>query len=253
MATIDLNSDMGESFGRWQLGDDEAMLDIVTSANVACGFHAGDPVTLLDTARAAAERGVVVGAQPGYRDLAGFGRRPLGASGREIYGDVLSQLGALDAIARSTGTRIRFVKPHGALYNTVASDDEHAPAVIDAVGDFDPTLAVVGLARSRFVQRAEEAGLRAIGEAFADRAYTPSGTLVDRREPGAVLTDPQEIADRMLRLVTDREIVAVDGRIVMCEADSICVHSDTPGAVEMARTVRATVESAGIEVRAFAQ
>ncbi|WP_105567547.1 LamB/YcsF family protein [Microbacterium halophytorum] len=252
MATIDLNADMGESFGRWRLGDDEAMLDIVTSANVACGFHAGDPLTLLDTTRAAAERGVVVGAQPGYRDLAGFGRRALGATGREVYGDVLYQLGALAGIARAAGTRIRFVKPHGALYNTVASDDEHAPAVIDAIGDFDPELVVVGLARSRFVQRAEAAGLRVAGEAFADRAYAPDGTLVGRREPGAVLTDPSEIADRMLRLVTEREIVAVDGRIVMCEADSICVHGDTPGAVEMARAVRATVEGAGIEVRPFA-
>lgn len=251
MATIDLNSDMGESFGAWVLGDDEAMLGIVTSANLACGFHAGDPVTLLDTAKAAADRGVVVGAQPGYRDLAGFGRRALGASGREVYGDVLYQLGALRGIARAVGTDIRYVKPHGALYNTIASDDEHAPAVIDAVGDFDPSLPVVGLARSRFVQRAAEAGLRTVAEAFADRAYTPAGTLVDRREPGAVLTDPSEIADRMLRLVTEGEVIAVDGRVVMVEADSICVHGDTPGAVEMARRVRATVEGAGVEVRAF--
>jgi len=253
MATIDLNSDMGESFGAWTLGDDAAMLDVVTSANVACGFHAGDPVTLLDTVRAAAERGVVVGAQPGYRDLAGFGRRPLGASGREVYGDVLYQLGALRGIARAVGTDIRYVKPHGALYNTIASDDEHAPAVIDAIGDFDPTLKVVGLARSRFVQRAAEQGLSTVAEAFADRAYTPFGTLVDRREEGAVLTDPDEVADRMLRLVTEREMIAVDGRIVMVEADSICVHGDTPGAVEMARRVRRTVEAAGVEIRAFAR
>lgn len=252
MATIDLNSDMGESFGVWRLGDDRAMLDLVTSANVACGFHAGDPLTLLDTVARAHERGVVIGAQPGYRDLAGFGRRHLAATGREVYGDVLYQLGALDGIARAAGTRIRYVKPHGALYHTVASDDEHAPAVLDAIGDYDESLVVVGLARSRFLQRAQERGLRTVGEAFADRGYTPAGTLVDRREPGALLSDPQEVADRMLRLITEREIVAIDGRIVLCDAESICVHSDTPGAVEMARAIRTTIEGAGVEVRAFA-
>lgn len=252
MATIDLNSDMGEGFGRWTLGDDAAMLDIVTSANVACGFHAGDPAGILDTLTAARDRGVVIGAHPAYRDLAGFGRRRLDASPRELYGDVIYQLGAIAGLARSIGARVRYVKPHGALYNTIAYDDAHAPAVIDAIGNFDDGLIVMGLAGSPFVEKARAAGLRTVQEAFADRAYTPRGELVSRRESGAVLHDASLVAERMIRLVTEGEIEAIDGTVVPVAADSICVHGDSPGAVEMARAVRDALVGAGIELRSFA-
>lgn len=252
VTTIDLNSDMGESFGRWTLGDDEAMLDIVTSANVACGFHAGDPEGILATLTAAQAKGVVVGAHPAYRDLAGFGRRNLDASPKELYGDVLYQLGAISGLARSIGAQVRYVKPHGALYNTIAYDEKHAPAVIDAIGDFDDSLVVMGLAGSPFVAKAKAAGLTTVQEAFADRAYTPGGELVSRREPGSVLHDTSLVAERMVRLVQAGEIEAIDGTVVPVEADSICVHSDSPGAVEIARAVRDALVAAGVELRSFA-
>ncbi|MFC7406633.1 LamB/YcsF family protein [Georgenia alba] len=252
MPTIDLNSDMGESFGRWELGDDETMLGVVTSANVACGFHAGDPEGILATAGAAHRNGVVIGAHPAYRDLAGFGRRYVDATPAELRGDVIYQIGALQGLARSVGATVRYVKPHGALYNTIAHDEKHAPAVISAIQDVDPSLAVLGLAGSPFVDKAREAGLTVYAEAFADRAYTPGGELVSRREPGAVLHDPQVVADRMVRLVETGTLEAIDGSAVRIEADSICVHSDSPGAVTIAQAVRAALESAGVEVRAFA-
>jgi 5-oxoprolinase (ATP-hydrolysing) subunit A len=248
---IDLNSDLGESFGRWRLGDDEAMLDVVTSANVACGFHAGDPTTLKRTCAEAAARGVVIGAQVGYRDLAGFGRRYIDVAPEDLEADVLYQLGALDAMARVGGGRVRYVKPHGALYNTVVTDEAQAEAVAAAVADYDRTLAVLGLPGSALLAHARELGLRAVAEAFADRAYTPAGHLLDRRREGAVLTDPDRIAGRAVEMVTNQSVTSVEGTTVTVHAESLCVHGDTPGAAEIARAVRAALTEAGVRIEAF--
>jgi UPF0271 protein len=251
--TVDLNADLGESFGQWRLGDDEAMLDIVTSANVACGFHAGDPLTLQRTCAHAAGRGVVVGAQVGYRDLAGFGRRFVDATVEELTADVLYQIGALDAMCRAAGIAVRYVKPHGALYNTVVHHEAHAGAVVDAVLAYDRTLPVMGLPGSAVLRQAEQAGLATVSEAFADRGYNPDGTLVSRRQPGALLHDPDEVAERMVRLVTQGRLTAVDGSDIEVRADSICTHGDSPGAVAMARQVRAALTRADVQIGAFAR
>ena len=250
-ARVDLNSDVGESFGRWALGDDEAVLRQVTSANVACGFHAGDPTTLRRTCAVAVREGVVIGAQVGYRDLAGFGRRFIDVVPTELTDDVLYQIGALDALARAEGGRVRYVKPHGALYNAIVHHEEQAAAVVDAVLAFDRDLPLLGLPGSAVLAAAERAGLRTVREAFADRAYTPDATLVSRREPGAVLHDPGPVAERVVRLVMDGEVTAVDGSTVRVEADSVCVHGDSPGAVAMAEQVRTALAEAGVDVRAF--
>jgi UPF0271 protein len=249
---VDLNSDLGESFGRWQLGDDAAMLPLVTSANVACGFHAGDATTLRRTCRLAAESGVVVGAQVGYRDLAGFGRRFIDMDPVELADDVLYQIGALEAMARVAGTRVAYVKPHGALYNTVVHHAAQAAAVVAAVKAYDPALPVLGLPGSQLLEVAEQAGLRTVTEAFADRGYTPEATLVPRSRPGALVTDADEVARRVVRMVQDREVVAVDGTTVAVEAESVCVHGDSPGAVAMARAVRTALDAAGVTVEPFA-
>jgi UPF0271 protein len=249
---VDLNSDVGESYGRWELGDDAALLPLVTSANVACGFHAGDPTTLRRTCAHAAALGVAVGAQVGYPDLAGFGRRFLDMAPDELTDAVLYQVGALDALARVEGTRVSYVKPHGALYNAVVDHEEQAAAVVDALRLLDPGLPVLGLPGSALLRAAAGAGLRAVPEVFADRGYTPQGALVPRRQPGAVLHDPAEVATRVVRMVVDGEVVAVDGSVVAVRAGSVCVHGDSPGAVEMARAVRAALAGAGVEVRAFA-
>ncbi len=252
MTVMDLNADLGEGFGRWTLGDDDALLDVVTSANVACGFHAGDPSVLRRTCERAADRGVVIGAQVGYRDLAGFGRRFIDMEPDDLTNDVLYQLGALEAFARVAGTRVSYVKPHGALYNAIVHHEAQAAAVVDAVRRYDPTLPVLGLPGSAWLRLAGEAGLTAVPEAFADRAYTPEGTLVSRREAGAVLHDPDEVAQRCVRLATQDEVVAVDGSVVPVRAASLCVHGDSPGAVDMARAVRAALEGADVSVAAFA-
>jgi UPF0271 protein len=253
---VDLNADVGEGFGRWSLGDDAAVLATVTSANVACGFHAGDPATMAATVQTALEHGVVIGAHVSYRDLAGFGRRYVDADEAELTGDVLYQMGALAGIARSLGARISYVKPHGALYNTIAEDDErgrrHARAVLAAITRFDPTLPLVGLAGSVLLDSAREAGLAVVAEAFADRAYTPRGALVSRRQPGAVLHDADAVARRMVTLVREGTVEAVDGSVVAVEAQSICVHGDSPGAVAMAGAVRSALERAGVGLRPFA-
>ncbi|PHV68508.1 LamB/YcsF family protein [Williamsia muralis] len=251
MTTIDLNSDIGESFGRWELGDDEAMLDLVTSANIACGFHAGDPSTIARTARWSVQRGVRIGAQVAYRDLAGFGRRFVDASRTELTDDVVYQIGGLQALAAAAGGTVTYVKPHGALYNTAVHHEEHATAVVDAVAAVDPELAILGLPGSRLLELAERRGLRVIREAFADRGYTPSATLVSRREPGAVLHDPDAVAERVLRMVSDGEVEAVDGSTVKLDVDSVCVHGDSPAAVEMARAVRDILGANGVEVKPF--
>ena len=251
MSHIDLNSDLGESLGAWTMGDDAAMLDIVSSANVACGFHAGDPAGILATLRAAQARGVTVGAHVAYPDLVGFGRRAMDVASSDLVADVIYQIGALQGLAQAAGTRVRYVKPHGALYNTIAQDERQARDVIAAIRAVDADLALVALAGSPLVAWARDAGLRVIGEAFADRAYTPQGTLVSRREKGAVLHDSALVAARMLRLVRDGVVEAIDGSLPRVDAQSICVHGDSPGAVEMARAVRMALESDGVTVRAF--
>lgn len=248
---IDLNSDLGESFGRWRLGDDDAMLGLVSSANVACGFHAGDPSTLRRTCAAAAERGVAVGAHVAYRDLAGFGRRFIEVPAADLTNDVIYQLGALDGICRATGTAVRYVKPHGALYNAIVHHEEQAAAVVAGVRAYDPDLPVLGLPGSAFLRAAEEAGLRTVREFFVDRGYTPQGTLVPRSAPGAVLHDPDSVAERLLRMVTDGVVESVDGTDVAVHAESACVHGDSPGAVEMAAAVRGRLRAGGVEVAAF--
>ncbi len=248
---VDLNADVGEGFGRWVLGDDEAVLALVSSANVACGFHAGDPVTLRRCCELAAARGVAVGAQVGYRDLAGFGRRFLDVEPAELTAEVVYQVGALEALARVSGTRVAYVKPHGALYNATVAHREQARAVVEAVAAYDPSLPLLGLPGSVLLAEAEQAGLRTVPEAFGDRGYTSEGTLVPRAHAGAVLVDPDEVAARVLRLVRDHEVVAVDGSVVAVEAESVCLHGDTPGAVAMARAVRAALEGAGVAVTAF--
>lgn len=251
MSVIDLNSDLGESLGAWTMGDDAAMLDIVSSANVACGFHAGDPAGILATLKAAQARGVAVGAHVAYPDLIGFGRRAMDVASSDLVADVIYQIGALQGLAQAAGTSIGYVKPHGALYNTIAHDSAQARDVIAAIRAVDANLALVALAGSPLVRWAQDAGLRVVAEAFADRAYTPQGTLVSRREPGAVLHDSALVASRMLRLVRDGVVEAVDGSLASVQAQSICVHGDSPGAVAMARAVRAALEADGIAVRPF--
>lgn len=251
MLNMDLNSDLGESFGAWCMGDDDAMLKIVTSANVACGFHAGDPAGILHTLRAAAENGVTLGAHVGYPDLAGFGRRNMDMASSDLTAAVIYQIGALQALARTAGVTVRYVKPHGALYNTIAHDERQARAVIAAILAVDPGLVLLALAGSPLVAWARDAGLRVVAEAFADRAYTPQGTLVARSQPGAVLHDEALVARRMVQLVRDGAVEAVDGSLARVQADSICVHGDSPGAVAMARAVRQALENDGIALRAF--
>jgi 5-oxoprolinase (ATP-hydrolysing) subunit A len=248
---MDLNADLGEGFGRWRLGDDEAVLDIVTSANVACGFHAGDPDTMLRTCHLAAERGVAIGAHVGYRDLAGFGRRFVDVDPATLTAEVLYQLGGLDACARAAGVRIGYVKPHGALYNALVRHEAQADAVVDAVRAYDPALTVLGLPGAVWLKRAEVAGLPVRFEAFADRAYTAAGTLVPRGLSGAVLHDPVEIARRSVQLATEGTVTSIDGRLVRARVDSICVHGDNPNAVAIAGAIRDALTSAGVKLAPF--
>lgn len=251
MSTLDLNSDLGEGFGVWVLGDDEALLDVVTSANVACGFHGGDPGIMRRTCAAAVSRGVAIGAQVSYRDLAGFGRRRMDVPPAELTDEVIYQLGALDGFARVAGDRVRYVKPHGALYNAVGTDAGQAGALVDAVLAYDPGLPVLGLPGSEWLRQAAAAGLVTVPEFFADRGYTPAGTLVSRRGPGALLTDPDAVAARCVEWARTGAVAAVDGSRVPVEARSVCVHGDTPGAVAIARAVATALGTAGIPLAPF--
>ncbi|WP_123299182.1 LamB/YcsF family protein [Comamonas sp. BIGb0124] len=248
---MDLNSDLGESFGAWRMGDDAALLEVVTSANVACGFHAGDPAGILATLKDAARRGVVVGAHVSYPDLAGFGRRNMDIASADLVAGVIYQIAALQGLATAAGTRVRYVKPHGALYNTIAHDRRQAQDVIAALHEIDPSLVLLALAGSPLIGWARDSGLEVRAEAFADRAYTPQGALVSRREPGAVLHDPRSIGDRMLRLVQEGRLEAVDGSLVHLEADSICVHGDSPGAVAIAQQLRERLMHEGVQLGSF--
>jgi 5-oxoprolinase (ATP-hydrolysing) subunit A len=249
---IDLNADLGEGFGVWRLGDDEALISLVTSANVACGFHAGDPATMRRVCARAAEAGVAVGAQVSYRDLAGFGRRFIDVEPGELADDVLYQLAALDGIARASGTRVSYVKPHGALYNATVADEDQAGAVAAAVASYGGRLPVLGLPGSALLRAADAVGLATVREGFADRGYTAAGTLVPRRKPGALVPDPATVAERAVRMAVDGEVVAVDGTRVRLEVESVCVHGDTAGAVELAAAVRTALSAAGLVLAAFA-
>jgi UPF0271 protein len=251
MKTIDLNSDLGESYGAWRMGDDAAMLEVVSSANVACGFHAGDPAGILRTVKAAAERGVAIGAHVSYPDLAGFGRRDMDIAPADLTADVVYQVGALSGLAAAVGSKVRYVKPHGALYNRIAVDAVQGAAVIAALKAVDPTLVLMGLAGAPILDQARAAGLAVVAEAYADRAYTPAGHLVPRREAGAVLHDASLIAARMVRLATEGVVEAIDGSVIRIDAQSICVHGDSPGAVAIAREVRGRLEAAGIAIAPF--
>ncbi|MFC4472080.1 LamB/YcsF family protein [Streptomyces xiangluensis] len=252
MTSIDLNADLGEGFGRWRLTDDEQLLSVVTSANVACGFHAGDAATMRRVCELAAERGVRIGAQVSYRDLAGFGRRAMDVPPDELAAEVAYQIGALEVFTRAAGARVAYVKPHGALYNRVVHDEEQARAVVDGVLLADATLPVLGLPGSRFLDVAEKAGLPVVTEAFADRAYTDEGTLVPRSQDGAVITDPGAVVERSVRLAGSGVVASRSGRDIGVRARSLCVHGDTPGAVELARRVRTKLEASGVRVEAFA-
>jgi 5-oxoprolinase (ATP-hydrolysing) subunit A len=252
MTSIDLNADLGEGFGRWRLTDDEGLLSVVTSANVACGFHAGDPATMRRVCALAAERGVRIGAQVSYRDLAGFGRRAMDVPSAELTAEIAYQIGALEVFARAAGTRVSYVKPHGALYNRAVDDEEQAAAVVAGVRLADASLPVLGLPGSRLLDLAAAAGLPAVPEAFADRAYTDRGTLVPRDREGAVVTDPETVVARSVGLARDGEVTARSGERVAVRARSLCLHGDTPGAVELARRVRDRLRDADVRVEPFA-
>ncbi|MCX4675235.1 LamB/YcsF family protein [Streptomyces sp. NBC_01433] len=251
---MDLNADLGEGFGHWTLTDDDALLACVTSANVACGFHAGDASVMRRVCDAAAAGGVRIGAQVSYRDLAGFGRRSMDVPAAELTAEIAYQIGALRVFAEAAGSSVSYVKPHGALYNRAVWDDDQAAAVIEGVrlaGGGPGGLGVLGLPGSRLLAHAEAAGLPAVQEAFADRAYTARGTLVPRGEPGAVVHDADEVVRRSVGMAVERTVTAADGSRIPVAARSLCVHGDTPGAAALARRVRAALEEAGVSVRAF--
>jgi UPF0271 protein len=252
VTTIDLNSDLGEGFGNWSLGDDDALLDIVTSANVACGYHASDASIMRRVCARAVENDVAIGAQVGYRDLPGFGRRFIDIEPQALTDDVIYQIAALAGFARIAGGRVRYVKPHGALYNAIVHHEEQAAAVVAAVQTYDPKLPVLGLPGSRWLQLADEAGLTTVHEAFADRAYTPEGTLVSRRRPDAMLHDPDEIARRCVSMATGEPVTDVEGGRLRLQPGSICVHGDTSGAVDIARRVRVALADADVTLAPFA-
>jgi UPF0271 protein len=248
---IDVNSDMGESFGLYKMGDDEALLGYVTSANIACGFHGGDPRTMDATVAQAAARKIAIGAHVSYPDLAGFGRRSLRVSADELITDVLYQIGALEAFCRRHGSAVRYVKAHGALYNDLAEDEQLAAAFADAIVAYGDDLAALVLAGSPAVEVLRNKGVRVVREGFADRAYTAAGRLVSRKRSGAVITDPAVVADRGWRIATGAEIEA-DGSPLVLAVDSLCVHGDTPGAVDLARALRDGLASHSVQVAAFA-
>jgi UPF0271 protein len=252
VAVIDLNADLGEGFGAWRMGDDEALLRVVSSANVACGFHAGDPSIMRRTCERAVECGVAVGAHVSYRDLAGFGRRDIEIGEAELADEVLYQLGALDASCRAAGTRLRHVKPHGALYNRAFRDDAHAAAVVAAVRSFDRSLVVLGAPGSRLLALAADCDLATCSEAFADRSYLPTGELLPRGRPGAVFHQRDQVVAQALSIALAGTAATATGDLVTLRARSLCVHGDTPGAVAMAHAVREALEDAGVTVAAFA-
>ncbi len=251
MATIDLNADLGESYGRWRLGHDPDLLALVSSANVACGFHAGDPLGIRETLTHAVRNGVTVGAHPGYPDLLGFGRRDIEATPAEIENWVLYQIGALTAMARASGTAVKYVKPHGALYNKAARHAPTADAIARAVRSVDAGLTLLGLPGSEILAAADRAGIRGAREAFPDRSYESDGTLTPRSRPDALVSDPAVCADRAARMVLDGVVEARDGAMIEIEPESLCVHGDGPEAVAVLRAIRARLERSGVIIAPF--
>ncbi len=248
MLKVDLNSDLGESFGRYTLGLDDQILPVVSSVNVACGFHASDPVVMRNTVRMAKELGVRVGAHPGYPDLMGFGRRNLAISPDEAYAYTLYQIGALYAFLKPLGMEMQHVKPHGAFYNTAARDYALAKAICQAVKDFDPQLILLGLSGSEHIRAAQDVGLRSVSEVFADRAYEENGELVNRKKPGAMITDEEEALKRVVKMVKEGKVTAITGRDIPIRAESICVHGDGLKPVLFAKKIRETLERDGVQI-----
>ncbi|MDK2983025.1 MAG: 5-oxoprolinase (ATP-hydrolyzing) subunit [Thermococcaceae archaeon] len=248
MQRVDLNSDLGESFGRYKLGLDEEVMKYITSANVACGWHAGDPMVMRKTVKLAKELNVAVGAHPGYPDLLGFGRRYMDITREEARNYVLYQIGALYAFVKAEGLELQHVKPHGALYNALVKDEELARGILEGIADFDRNLIFVGLSMSKPLEIAEEMGLKVAHEVFADRAYNPDGTLVSRRKLGAVIHDKELIAERVISMVKDGGVKAINGEWVELKADTICVHGDNPQAVEITAYIRRRLEEEGVKV-----
>jgi UPF0271 protein len=249
---IDLNCDMGESFGAYSIGADETLMPLITSANIACGFHAGDPRVMQRTVQLAIQHGVAIGAHPGFRDLEGFGRRVIDATPDEIESDVLYQIGALDAFARAAGKKLMHVKAHGALYNLAVIKPAIARAIARAVVSFDSSLVFVGLAGSSMLDVARELGLRVAREGFCDRAYTPDGKLMSRREPGSLIDDPQRAARQALQIVIEQTVDASNGEKIPMTVDTLCIHGDSPNAPAIARAVREMLEKNGVNVRSLA-
>ena len=248
---IDLNSDLGESYGSWKMGNDDQILPIVSSANIACGFHAGDPLGIFNTLQQAAKLGVAVGAHVSYPDLVGFGRRNMDVSYDELLTDVMYQISALQGLAKVAGTTVKYVKPHGALYNTIAQNMDQAQAVIDAIKKIDPELALVALAGSPLIEFARQQGLVVISEAFADRAYQANGLLVSRRLDGAVLHDAEQVAQRVVQMIQTGGVMSIDGQFTPIQADTICLHGDTSGALQMAQAIRKALLDQQIMIRPF--
>ncbi|MCD6140872.1 MAG: LamB/YcsF family protein [Thermococcus sp.] len=248
---IDLNSDLGESFGRYKLGLDEEVMKYITSANIACGWHAGDPLVMRNTVRLAKDMNVEVGAHPGYPDLMGFGRRYMGLTREEARNYILYQIGALYAFVKAEGLTLQHVKPHGALYNALVRDEELTRGVLEGIADFDKNIIFVGLSMSKPLEIAEEMGLKIAHEVFADRAYNPDGTLVSRRKPGAVIHNKEEIAERVISMVKDGGVKTINGEWVELKADTICVHGDNPKAVEITAYIRKRLEEEGIKIVAM--
>ena len=250
---IDLNSDLGESFGPWAMGHDAALMDSITSANIACGFHAGDPGTMRATIALAREKGVAIGAHPGFQDLVGFGRREMKATAQEVEDLVLYQVSALAGMAAAQGVRLQHVKAHGALYNMACRDRALAEAIAKAVASLDRSLILFGLPNSELLRAGEASGLQVAAEVFADRSYDPDGSLTSRNKPGSVIHDTPVVLDRAIRMVRDQKVTAVDGSTIALQADTICLHGDTPGAAEHARAVRKGLSAAGIAVRSLSK
>lgn len=245
---IDINCDMGESFGAYRLGDDGAIMPYISSANIACGWHAGDPMVMAETVRLAVDHEVAIGAHPGFPDLLGFGRRAMGTFPGEIKNYIIYQIAALSGFARERGIKLQHVKPHGALYNLAANDERAANEVISAVKAFDPELILVTSAGSLCAEMAGSAGLKVAKEAFPDRAYLSNGQLVPRTMEGSVIYDPDTVRERALALATSNRVISVDQKEIRLQADTLCIHGDTPGAWKLARTMRKALEDAGVRI-----
>ena len=245
---IDLNSDLGESFGAWPMGQDAALMDSITSANIACGFHAGDPGVMRQTLALAKDKGVAVGAHPGFPDLVGFGRREMKATPAEVHDFVLYQVAALAGMAAAQGLKLQHVKAHGALYNMACKERSLADAIARAVAAFDRTLILFGLPNSELLRAGAAAGLPVAAEVFADRAYERDGSLTSRHKPGSVIHEEDAVVERAVRMVKQRDVVVVDGSVIALQADTICLHGDTPGAAALAQVVRRGLEAAGVVI-----